>query len=183
MQGYQQKRWRGRPINTGKFKGSTTKVIRVPIDKLTAIYKLIQGEDFYQIPVYGTKVPAGFPSPADDYIEKFIDLNKEFIKHPSATYGAIATGDSMIGAGIFPGTLLLVDRSIEPAHGDYVIASVNNGDFMVKQLFKKDGVIQLLSANDAYAPIQIKDNLEIWGVVAAAINSFVGNKNVSLRVS
>lgn len=123
-------------------------------------------EPTYRVPLYSCKVQAGFPSPADDYIEKYLDLNSHFIKHPAATFVLQATGDSMIGAGIQSGDYLLVDRSVEPLDGKIVIAAVN-GELTVKRLSKQQGRIQLLSENRLFPPIEIKEDFDliIWGVV------------------
>lgn len=85
------------------------------------------------IPLYFEAVSAGFPSPAQDYVEQTLDLNELCIKHPAATFFVRVEGESMIEAGIFPKDVLVVDRSLKPGHGDTVIASVN-GEFTVKEL-------------------------------------------------
>ncbi len=159
----------GRPTNSGKF-GCPTKVIRVPIDRVAEIYEYLESEPL-QLPLYLSKVPAGFPSPAEDYVDKRIDLNKFLVQKPAATHIIRVSGDSMINVGIFPGDLLIVDRSIEATHNKIVIA-VLDGEITVKRLYKQDNIIRLLAENDAYAPIEIKGDLEIWGVVQHVIHSF-----------
>ena len=121
-------------------------------------------------PLYASRVQAGFPSPADDYVEKNLDLNEHLIHHPEATFFVRATGDSMIGAGIYPNSILIVDKSLTPTSGNIVIAIVN-GEFTVKRLIKSDSQCILHSANPRYQPIIIKDEnqLLIWGVVTAVI--------------
>ena len=123
-------------------------------------------------PLYSSKVSAGFPSPADDNLEKSLDLNSYLIKRPAATFFVRVNGDSMINAGINDGAILVVDRSVEPQHGKIVIASVN-GSYACKrlQLFPEPF---LLSENIKYPPIKIEkdEDLEIMGVVLAAINQF-----------
>lgn len=99
-------------------------------------------------------VPAGFPSPADDYAEGPLDLNRHLIRHPAATFFVRVKGDSMIGAGIFSGDLLIVDRAMNPTNGSIVIAVVN-GDLTVKRLHRSKGGITLLPENPAYRPIEI----------------------------
>lgn len=120
-------------------------------------------------PLFSSHVPAGFPSPADDYIESFLDLNEHFVHHPSATFFVRATGDSMNRAGIFPGTILSVDRALDPIHGDIVIAVVNN-EMTVKRLYKQKGRVELHpeSDNSTHKPITFRrgDDLLIWGVVS-----------------
>ncbi|CAI0867967.1 translesion error-prone DNA polymerase V autoproteolytic subunit [Serratia grimesii] len=122
------------------------------------------------IPLYADKVPAGFPSPAQDYIHARIDLNEYCISHPSATYFLIASGESMIEAGITDGSMLVVDRSISACHGDIVIASIA-GEFTVKRLCLHP-VKQLEPMNSKFRPIPLRedsDDLSIVGVVVSTI--------------
>jgi DNA polymerase V len=116
-------------------------------------------------------VQAGFPSPADDYIERYLDLNSEFIKHPAATFLLRTTGDSMIDAGIFSGDILIVDRSLEPSDGKIVIAALD-GELTVKRLSRQKGRVQLVAANTNYKPIDITDehDVVIWGVVTLVLH-------------
>ncbi|MCB9476796.1 MAG: translesion error-prone DNA polymerase V autoproteolytic subunit [Deltaproteobacteria bacterium] len=122
-------------------------------------------------PQFSSRVSAGFPSPADDYVEGELDLNRHLIKHPAATFFVRVSGDSMIGAGIHSGDLLVVDRAVEPTTGKIVVAIVD-AEMTVKRLQKRDGRPFLMAENDAYAPIAItEDNdVEIWGVVTAVIH-------------
>ena len=124
-------------------------------------------------PLYGTKAVAGFPSPADDYIESWLDLNEYLIKHKAATFFLRVKGDSMAGASIHDGDFLIVDRSIEAKHDDVVVAVVN-GEFTVKRLHKRRGVVKLVAANAAYPEIVIKPESEmvVWGVVRHVVHSF-----------
>jgi DNA polymerase V len=94
-----------------------------------------------QLPLYSCPVSAGFPSPADDYLEGQLDLNQHLIKHPVATFFVRVAGDSMVGAGIHSGDLLIVDRSLEPSDGRVVIAIVN-GELLVKRLRMIRGMVQ-----------------------------------------
>ncbi len=123
-------------------------------------------------PMFMVPVAAGFPSPAEDYIEGQLDLNKHLIKHPAATFFVRATGESMINAGIFPGDILIVDRSLEPADKKVVIAVVN-GELTVKRFRKIDGRISLMPDNQEYHEIELTDGMdcEIWGVVAHVIHA------------
>lgn len=126
-----------------------------------------------KLPLYGNKVPAGFPSPADDYIEQVIDLNELAIANPAATFFVRAKGTSMIQAGIQDNAILVVDRSIEPTSGRIVIAAVN-GEFTVKRLKKTSGgEIMLMPENPAYEPIYVKEGSEVsvWGVVTFVLNA------------
>ena len=115
----------------------------------------------------------GFPSPAQDYIDRTLNFNEDIIKHPAATFYAKAMGDSMIDAGIEEGDILVIDRALDPRNGDIVIAHIN-GEFTVKYLdiSEKDaGIVKLMPANHRYKPIILKDGdeLNIWGVVSNVI--------------
>jgi DNA polymerase V len=124
------------------------------------------------LPIYVTPVSAGFPSPAEDYIEGKLDLNKHLIKHPSATFFVRVTGDSMIDVGIHDGDTLIVDRALEPHDGSIVIAVVD-GELTVKRLHKKADELLLVAENKKYQPITIHEetSFEIWGVVTNVIHS------------
>ncbi|MCB9480793.1 MAG: translesion error-prone DNA polymerase V autoproteolytic subunit [Desulfobacteraceae bacterium] len=117
-------------------------------------------------------VSAGFPSPAEDYVEGSLDLNRHLIKHPAATFFVRVSGNSMINAGIYPNDILIVDRSIEAVHNKIVIA-VLNGELTVKRLKLKDKEIYLFPENPDYPPIKIEENhdFEIWGVATNVIHS------------
>lgn len=117
-------------------------------------------------------VQAGFPSPAADFIDVSIDLNKHLIKHPSATFYARAKGNSMKDAGIFDGDLLIVDKSIDPTDGKIAICYID-GEFTVKRIKKENDNVWLVPANDNYQSIQIREgnNLTIWGIVTHVIKS------------
>ena len=123
-------------------------------------------------PLFMTPVPAGFPSPADDYIEKELDFNTYLVKHPAATFFVRVSGDSMRDAGIYPGDILIVDRAIEPTNNSIVIARFE-GELTVKRIYKKGRELILVPENSEYEPIEIKDDMdfEIWGVVKHAIHS------------
>lgn len=123
------------------------------------------------LPLFGDLVPCGFPSPAQDYVERRIDLNELMIQHPSATYFVKSSGDSMRDAGIGEGDLLVIDSSRKAAHGDIVIAAVD-GEFTVKRL-QLHPVVMLKPENAAYKPIMIgsEDNLEVFGVVTFIVKS------------
>ena len=117
-------------------------------------------------------VSAGFPSPADDYIEGKLDLNEYLIKHPAATFFLRAAGDSMIEAGIHHGDILIVDRAIEPVDNNVVIAVVD-GELTVKRIRKSGNGLLLMPDNRDYEPIKVTEemNVEIWGVVTNVIHS------------
>jgi DNA polymerase V len=119
--------------------------------------------------LYSSRVPAGFPSPADDHIEGKLDLNEHIIRHPAATFFARAAGESMKDAGIFDGDLLVVDRSITAQSDDIVIA-VLHGELTVKRLKKPNGAWVLTSENPTFPDIPIDDaGCEVWGVVTHSI--------------
>ena len=123
-------------------------------------------------PLYQATVSAGFPSPAEDYLETQLDLNKYLITHPAATYFVRVTGDSMIDAGIHSGDLLIVDRSAEPTDKNVVIANIN-GELTVKRIRLQNGSVTLVPENQEYSsqPISRDMQLEIWGVVKHVIHS------------
>ena len=136
------------------------------------VFKVDMEAEPLLIPLLCAHVAAGFPSPADDYIETTLDLNKDLIRHPETTFFLRAGGDSMIGEGIKPGAILVVDRAIETRSGDIVIARIGD-EFCVKELFIDDeGKVLLLSKNDNYKPIPITEDLdfEVWGKVVCSIN-------------
>lgn len=123
-------------------------------------------------PLFTAKVSAGFPSPADDYQEGKLDLNRHLIRHPAATFFVRVVGDSMIKAGIYPNDLLIVDRSLEPQDKNVVIANVN-GELTVKRIRMQNGRLTLEAENDDYAPQMIEGDMEfeVWGVVTNVIHS------------
>lgn len=116
-------------------------------------------------------VPAGYPSPAEDYVEGPLDLNRHLIPRPASTFFVRVSGDSMIGAGIHSGDLLIVDRAEEPKSGHVVIAVVD-GDLTIKRLECEGSCVRLVPDNPAYSPIEITDSMqfEVWGVVTKAVH-------------
>jgi len=131
-----------------------------------------------ETPVLASSVRAGFPSPAEDYIEGSLDLNRHLIRHPAATFIVRVAGDSMTGIGIFPGDLLVVDRSIEPHDGHVVIAIVE-GELTVKRLKAgaHRGRWQLVAEHPDYPPIDMPNDegggetSAIWGVVTNSVRN------------
>ena len=125
-----------------------------------------------ELDLFSSKIQAGFPTFSDDAIEGKLDLNTHLIKNPAASFYVRATGDSMTGAGIHPEDLLVVDRSVTPAHGKIVIAAID-GELTVKRLYKKDNVVRLDPENPKYQSIIIQDgaDLVIWGVVIFVVHS------------
>ncbi|WP_116472828.1 translesion error-prone DNA polymerase V autoproteolytic subunit [Zobellella maritima] len=124
------------------------------------------------LPLILERAQCGFPSPAQDYVEQAIDLNDLCIKHPAATYLVRAGGESMLNAGIRPGDVLVVDRSLEARHGDVVIAAVN-GEMTCKYLALRPRV-RLVPANNRFRPIEFADGetLDVFGVVTNVIHAF-----------
>ena len=123
------------------------------------------------LPLFTGKAAAGFPSPADDYIEKTLDLNELLVQKPAATFFVRAQGESMLGAGIHPNDILVVDRSIEPVSGKIVICALN-GELTVKRLQREHQQWKLQAENPDYADIAIHEDLDmvIWGVVTNVIH-------------
>ena len=122
-------------------------------------------------PLFMVSVSAGFPSPAEDYIEGRLDLNRHLIKHPGATFFVRVAGDSMIDAGIHPGDILVVDRALEPTDGNVVIA-VLDGELTVKRIAHRGGHLHLVPDNPAYPALPIHEDMEfeIWGVVTCVLH-------------
>lgn len=124
------------------------------------------------LPLFSSKVPAGFPSPAADYVDKTLDLNELLIQKPAATFFVRAQGDSMLGAGIHSNDILVVDRSIEPVSGKIVICALN-GELTVKRLVLEIDQWKLKAENSAYPDFILTEDLElvIWGVVTSVIHA------------
>jgi len=123
------------------------------------------------LPLPLVHAPAGFPSPAEDYVDQRLDLNEHLVRNPAATYFIRVQGDSMRGAGIASGDLLVVDRSVEPRPGHVVVAAVD-GDLTVKRLKRLGGGLALAPENPDYAPILLDGGREvdIWGVATHVIH-------------
>lgn len=137
----------------------------------TQIYKYEKGNlDRLLIPLFASSIAAGFPSPADDYLELKLDLNELCIEHPSSTFLAWVQGDSMVNAGINPGDLLVIDRSLEATNNSIVVAILNS-EFTVKRLQIKSDRYTLLPENSRYRPTLITEemNFEVWGVVVSVV--------------
>lgn len=181
----------GRKSGTGPY-GESTQAIRIPISQVAATqifleqYRVLKKVDSLSamppvsfpfigsaqpLPLYASRVRAGFPSPADDYLERHLDLNEHLIRHPEATFFLRVQGDSMVGEGIHDGDLLIVDRAEKPAHGMIVVAAVY-GELTVKKLSVRQGQVALVAAHPDYPPIQIREDtgFEIWGVVTNVIH-------------
>ena len=177
----------GRKLGSGPY-GEVTKVIRVPESRILDIQKFLTSPSEGNVDgislarnslthkslfLFGNKVPAGFPSPADDYIEKRLDLNEYLISQSEATFFVRIKGDSMIDAGINDNDIVIVDRSRQAKVKDIVLASVD-GNFTVKILSKNQKLPILLAANEKYKPIKITGEMQfqVWGVVTGAVRKF-----------
>lgn len=185
----------GRRIGTGKFREPTS-VVRIPTsqepvikDFLAAYQKRRLNTDLdavsefelltlnpmsAKLPLYSSKVSAGFPSPAEEHVEKRLDPNDFLIDQEDATFFVTIQGYSMMDVGLLPGDKAVVDRSKNPNVGDIVLAVIN-GEFTIKTLAKtKAGAPRLLPANKDFKPIEINEEMqfEIWGVVTGSFRRF-----------
>lgn len=143
------------------YSGSMEIDIPIPFAKRTSL----------KLPLVSASVEAGFPSPADDHLERGIDLNEELIRNPAATFYVRVKGESMRDAGIHPGDILIIDRSVTPADRQIVVAMID-GEFTVKRFRKHGGKITLEAENPSFQPIEIGENQEltIWGAVTYIIH-------------
>lgn len=185
----------GRRVGTGKFREPTS-VVRIPSSQkpvikdflaayqrkklasdIDAVYQIelpTLNSTPYNLPLYSSKVSAGFPSPADDHLEKRLDPSEFLIDQKDATFFVTIQGQSMIDVGLMPNDKAVVDRSKTPKIGDIVLAAID-GEFTIKTLArKKDGSPRLLPANKEFSPIEITEemNFEIWGVVTGSFRRF-----------
>ena len=185
----------GRKVGSGLY-GEPTTVIRVPKSVATGIKQMLiqfpkkpapepgrtkisqvfaadmnSVRATHPITLYSTRVAAGMPSPAEYYEEEKLDLNDHLLQNPAHTFFVRVTGESMIGAGIHAGDLLIVDRSLSPSNGRIVIAVVN-GELTVKKLFKEKSSLYLMPENPSYPCIEINEDMDfmIWGVVTSVIH-------------
>ena len=124
------------------------------------------------IPITETGISAGFPSPADDFLDLSIDLNKELIKNAPTTFYGRVKGDSMQGAGFEDGDLLIIDKSLEPVNGKIAVCFID-GDFTVKRIKIEKDCIWLVAENEKYSPIKVTtdNDFVIWGMVTNLIKS------------
>ena len=135
------------------------------------IYVAITETDL-ELPFVDGGISAGFPSPALDFVDAKIDLNKHLIKHPSATFYGRVKGDSLKNAGISDGDLLIIDRSLEPSSGKIAVCYID-GEFTAKRIKKTKTEVWLLPENEDYPPIKIEEdnNFIVWGIVTHVIKS------------
>lgn len=125
-----------------------------------------------ELPLVDSGISAGFPSPAEDFLDSSIDLNKELIKNPSTTFYGRVRGDSMINAGLNDGDLLIIDKSLEPVNDKIAVCFID-GEFTVKRIKIEKDIVWLVAENDNYKPIKVTADNEflIWGIVTTVIKT------------
>ena len=140
-------------------------------DKLRIDIISMKNETEVERPMFPFGLSAGFPSPAEDYLDRRLDLHQHLVRNEAATFFLRAHGESMLGAGIHDGDLLIVDRSIEPAHRKVVIAALD-GELTVKRLLHREGRVFLAPENPQFEPIDITESefVHIWGVVTYVVH-------------
>lgn len=128
---------------------------------------------YLPLPYADGGIQAGFPSPADNYITETIDLNKELVRHPAATFYGRVSGDSMIEEGIEPGDILVIDRSIEPDSGDLAVCCID-GEFTLKRIKLEKNRVWLIPSNEMFDPILVtpENEFSVWGVVTHTIKAY-----------
>jgi DNA polymerase V len=141
--------------------------------KVTALARAATGHEKAAHPLYASRPAAGFPAPGDDLVEKMLDLNDLVVDHPESTFFVRVSGDSMTGAGILDGDVLVVDRSVVPKDNSIVVAAVF-GELVVKYVSIRQDKTQLISAHEDYAPIDVgnHDDCFVWGVVVGSVRVF-----------
>ena len=124
------------------------------------------------LPFVESGISAGFPSPADDFLDASIDLNKEFVKNPSTTFYGRVRGDSMINAGLNEGDLLIIDKSLEPIDNKIAVCFID-GEFTVKRIKIEKDIVWLVAENEKYKPIKVTadNDFVIWGIVTTVIKN------------
>lgn len=139
-------------------------------DTKTIEFFRIDDSTYMPLPYADSGIAAGFPSPAQDYLEESIDLNKELIRHPASTFYGKVTGDSMAGEGIQEGDILVIDKSLEVCNNDLVVCYLD-GEFTLKRVQFDKEAAWLIPSNPKYAPIKVtpENDFMIWGVVIYTI--------------
>jgi len=148
--------------------------VSTQLNQLEIVGQAVSGEaKVIPLPFYLDRISAGFPSPADDYIEAELDLNRYMIRNPPDTFMVRVKSDALVGAGILDGDVLVIDRSIGPRHGMIVVAVVN-GEMCVRRLNRKSGNWVLDPENRDFQPLRIRpgQDLEIWGVVTGMVRRY-----------
>lgn len=137
--------------------------------RVLEIYKTDTSSEL-PLPIADEGIRAGFPSPAQDFMDLSIDLNKELVRHPSSTFYGRVRGDSMHDAGVTDGDILVIDKSLEPHDGDMAVCFVD-GDFTIKYIRIEKDIVWLIPANKKYEPIKITGDNDflIWGIVTYSI--------------
>ena len=174
----------GARAGAGRHRRPATKVVRLPVLLADLARELatanrygdvaafidVEGRSTLHVPMTAWSAACGFPSPAEDYIDRPLDFNELLIEHPAATFAIRIEGESMTGAGIFPGDIAVVDRAREPVNGNVVLALLD-GAFTVKRYRIKDGAVWLQAENPAFPDMAIGDGqvLEVWGVITRSI--------------
>jgi DNA polymerase V len=169
----------------GRPRGDGTKVIRLPLPLAALAKRLadgslragdlnafltIDGRTAATVPLMANTAECGFPSPADDYLDRPLDFNELLIENPAATFAVRVAGESMLGAGIFPGDIAIIDRSRRPVDRAIVLALLGS-EFTIKRYRKKGARVWLQAENPAFANIEINEAsaFEVWGVVTKSI--------------
>ena len=166
-------------------KGGPSEVVRLPLPIANLARRLKSGDlragdingfldvearTALAIPLMTSTAACGFPSPADDYLDSPLDFNELLVSNPAATFAVRISGESMTGAGLFPGDVAVVDRSLTPSNGSIVLALID-GEFTIKRYCVVEGGIVLLAENPRFPNIEIsaETGLEVWGVVKHSI--------------
>lgn len=131
-----------------------------------------RGVNTISLPFYSSLVQAGFASPADDFVEEYLDLNELLVHNEYATFFVRVAGRSMIDAHIYPNDILVVDRSQEAQHGNIILAVID-GEVTVKRLSCQNGTVTLIAENTEYPNIDVVGELHVWGVVTSVIHRFL----------
>jgi DNA polymerase V len=174
----------GRRAGAGRRHGPPTKVVRLPVKLADMVRNLaaannrgdvaafleVEDRSTQRVPMMAWSAACGFPSPAEDYVDRPLDFNELLIEHPAATFAIRIEGESMTGAGIFPGDIAVVDRAREPVNGSVILALVD-GAFTVKRYRVKDSAVWLQAENPAFPDMLIVEGqtLEVWGVITRSI--------------
>jgi DNA polymerase V len=179
-----QTRHGGRRAGAGRHTGPPTKVVRLPLavaelarrlaaseraGDVAAVYN-VEGTSALRVPMMSWSAACGFPSPAEDYVDRPLDFNELLIEHPAATFAIRIEGESMTGAGIFPGDIAVVDRARAPVNGSIILALLD-GAFTVKRYRIKGEAVWLQAENPDFPDMPLSDvsSFEVWGVITRSI--------------
>lgn len=169
----------------GRPRGAPTKVVRLPLPiaqlsarlarqlplgDLAGLHPLAAHLSAVAVPLVGSSAACGFPSPADDHLDRPLDFNELLIENPAATFAVRIAGESMTGAGLFPGDIAIVDRARTPVPGNVVLALLD-GEFTIKRYRMRGGSVLLQAENPAYPDLVVPEEaaFEVWGVITRAI--------------